>query len=591
MSRRNTRKTSEADKEEDLILEEIPKELRDFLQSGPKDKAPQRSQSQPPPGTPHPARPEALETEESAEEDAFTSPATSPHHTPLPGTPNSERDDTLTETPSAPKPKRKSIPTPPSLHSSEGSDDDSISSAASVRRAEGRRRQREAWKVQRELDEREEKALAELLAKYPIQPANPQWGRGLTQQQQQQPVDEDLETKMSTPAGHTQEGATAPAITAAAWQAQRDEMKRLQEELDKLKGPSGPRTVATQETKIPQFAGFSDDRSAEVWYQRAESVANQFGWSDQRFIEAATNCFTKSAEAWYLNEKFRAENTGSKTLKDREEFKKAFLKQFDVTKSIASQTRSLATLKQEKDENVNAYWVRVSITVNELLSEYRDERGWQPDPGSEERPSNHAYRCMVVLNNFADDKLKVMYFVHGLLPSIGEVIRPRVKEIQREGHSVLDAAREVEIAQGRNKTSAASTAASGGVAALDAIDWTDTPAATRDAVIAAFSTRGGRGGRGGGGRGGGSRGGGRGRGGRGGGQSREPNVFNIQSRERARYCQRCRQWGKHKKEECRHTDAQISAMTAMNPNQRPSWEQLHDKCYDDLDGKSESGNE
>ena len=97
MSRRNTRKTSEADKEEDQNPEEVPKELRDFLQSGPKGKAPQRAPVQPQPGTPHPARPDRLETEEPAEEDVFTSPSAHPHHTPLPGSPFSERDDTLTD--------------------------------------------------------------------------------------------------------------------------------------------------------------------------------------------------------------------------------------------------------------------------------------------------------------------------------------------------------------------------------------------------------------------------------------------------------------------------------------------------------------
>ena len=194
---------------------------------------------------------------------------------------------------------------------------------------------------------------------------------------------------------------------------------------------------------------------------------------------------------------------------------------------------------------------------------------------------------MVILNDFADAKLKVMYFVHGLQASIGDVIKPRVRELQQANKSVLEAAREIEIAQGRAKSSAAAPA---GVASLDAIDWTDTPASTRDAVIAAFAARGDRGGRGGG-RGSGR--GGRGRGGRGGGQGQGgASDFAIQSRQRARYCQRCRQWGKHKKEECCHSNAEISAMEAMNPNQRPSWAEVHDKFYDELDSaKNESGNE
>ena len=316
-----------------------------------------------------------------------------------------------------------------------------------------------------------------------------------------------------------------PTISIAAWNQQQEEMARLTRLVQRLETQG--RTVATQETKIPNFEGFSDARSAEVWWTKAESVAMQYGWTDERFIEAASNCFTKSAESWYLDLKFKAENRGDRTLRSKEDFKAAFFKQFDTQKSIASQMRSMAELKQTKEENVNAYWVRVSNTFNDIVAEYRDDRGWEPS----QNPVNDDFFRMAVILDFVDTKLKVMSFVNGLNPAIGDIVRPRVKELQQAGKSVLDAAREAEISRGKDKASTATAPA--GVAALEDIDWSDTPSGTRDAVVAAFHAagRGGRGGRGG-------RRGRGGRGGRGGGRGREPNLRDIQSRERPRFCGR-----------------------------------------------------
>ena len=105
-------------------------------------------------------------------------------------------------------------------------------------------------------------------------------------------------------------------------------------------------------------------------------------------------------------------------------------------------------------------------------------------------------------------------------------------------------------------------------------------------IVAAFEATLSRG-RGGGGRGG--RGGfrGRGGGGRGGGGGQTPGgdlakLRQIQSRSKRRYCTSCGQWGKHAAQECRHSVAEISAMTAEDPTATPTGPVV-DKCYDGKD--------
>ena len=320
----NTRKTKRNSEESEKSPRSIPGKLLDFLTSGPKDTAPQQRQRQPQqspqphqqtqPGTPHPARPAAAEEQDIRVEDdevfdpegtPFTSPLSSPRRTPLPGSFTSEEEDTLTETPRATS--TSNVPSPPLIYSSDEDEDedDSISSAASVRRAARKWGQGTNWNEPPETattattDDQEDSAIQALLARYPIN-------------FQQDSVPDD----MTNPEGDTPATATGamgtqppqptggvPGISLTDWNAQREELQRLKRELDALRDPRGPRTVATQETKIPSYSGFSDDRAAEVWFQRAESVANQFGWTDQRFIEAASTCFNEERRGLVLGRK------------------------------------------------------------------------------------------------------------------------------------------------------------------------------------------------------------------------------------------------------------------------------------------------
>ena len=405
-----------------------------------------------------------------------------------------------------------------------------------------------------------------------------------TQQQQQQQTGGAGANTPTTPIQQLPgDPNDAARVSNAVWNAMVGQLRAAQQtsaDLSAQLAAYGNRApVVSQEAKLPNYEGFTDSRPAEVWFARAENVAAQYGWSDLRFIEAATGALTKGAEAWLRNLQFQAQ-VGSRTLKDKAEFKKAFLKQFDVSKSVAGQTKSLASLKQEKDEKVQTFYVRVSNTLNELVEEYAADSGWAPDADANGGIGNDDARRLRTVYNFVEKKLKTMYLVNGMHSNIADIVRPRLRELQRAGKSVLDAAVEAEVSVSSSRPGAGGGAAA---SALASIDWGDTTEDVRETIIAAFHARGGgRGGRGGG-RGGGGRGGfgGGGRGGAGGGK--QLNLRAIQSRQRPRYCQNCRQWGRHKVNECRHTASEISAMAAEDPLARPDPCDLVDKCYDGKD--------
>ena len=121
----------------------------------------------------------------------------------------------------------------------------------------------------------------------------------------------------------------------------KDKNKELE---DKLKNAQPKKEVATQEVKIPTFEGTKDSRSAEAWWAKADSIAKQNEWEDQRFIETATSVLTKEAEEWvvYLKDQ-QAMFMGTTVLTDKAVFKTAFLQQFSKSKSIAGQTQTLLT--------------------------------------------------------------------------------------------------------------------------------------------------------------------------------------------------------------------------------------------------------
>ena len=246
--------------------------------------------------------------------------------------------------------------------------------------------------------------------------------------------------------------------------------------------------VATQEAKVPTFAGIKDDRSAEAWWSKAESIAKQNDWEDERFIETATSVMIKEAEDWVVYIRDQQNMYCDDTiLKNKETFKAAFLQQFSRTKSIAGQTQTLLNMKQAKEETVNAYWVRVQNYFNKIVKDHTERKKMKPDKVL----LNADYQKMTFLAEFMRDEMINKYFVGGLLPHLEREIAPRVREIQERDpiEGVLRAAVEAERAapaQKKDPPFQASSIAALNVSGVTEEDLGRMELSVRQAIVAAF---------------------------------------------------------------------------------------------------------
>ena len=212
-------------------------------------------------------------------------------------------------------------------------------------------------------------------------------------------------------------------------------------------------------------------------------------------------------------------------------------------------------------------------------------------PTAEAPHGNEAFRIRKSLYNFSQECSTLRVFCSGLRPHLAAGVDERVNEWMEEGgvEKVLSGTVDLEVSH-RTRGIGAGSGAQAQVAAM--APTTDYGAygghgyGAAPAPLAPFdpSYRG-RGGGGGRGRGGGFRGRGGGRGGSGqfapaGGELSKLRA--IQSRTRKRHCGQCRQWGKHGSHECRHTSAQIAAMTPEDPTNQPPGDVV-DKCFDGKD--------
>ena len=377
-------------------------------------------------------------------------------------------------------------------------------------------------------------------------------------------------------------GASPPAgvITRQDWQAQRDQMQALEARLAALVNQPQPilpqPQAVVQDTKIPPYEGADDPRPADAWFERASNVALANNWTDKRFIEAAVNAMTKDAESWVKQQRYLNDMKRSDSLTNRATFKTAFFKQFDKSKSPSSQTRTITNLKQGKKENVNSFYVRVCNTFSETVTDQKAAKNWQPNEPNQQVLPNNDFVAMQAVADYVQERLISVFFVDGLVPSIGDIIRPRMKELQAEGKdALLNAAKEAELALPARKTSDPAEIA----AVVEAATRQGMDEGATEAMVSAFKSyqqrkKGGGGQQG---QGGGRR---RGRGGARGLPDGQ-HLQAIKARGRPRFCDRCKQWGRHERDECRHTRQQIAAMSAMNPSNPPSRSALHDKCFDD----------
>ena len=140
----------------------------------------------------------------------------------------------------------------------------------------------------------------------------------------------------------------------------RQQLQHLQQAIQQAPGgapaiPQAPAGTVSTEAKLDKYKGFTDERPAHVWWDRAASIAAQYRWSDARFIEACTNAMTGGAEEWVLLQKYNTNTLNSNILKNLNAFKETFLKHFDQKKNISTQQKIISDLRQTQNENVQTF--------------------------------------------------------------------------------------------------------------------------------------------------------------------------------------------------------------------------------------------
>lgn len=382
-------------------------------------------------------------------------------------------------------------------------------------------------------------------------------------------------------------------VTADQWQKQLDDFNQLKGRMEALQAQVGKKPEGT-DSKLDKFEGDSDSRPADMWLEKAESKRRQLDWTDVQFIEACVGAMTKDAESWIKEIRTDCEFNEDNTLTDAAEFRKQFLKRFNLKQSVAAKTRQFEALKQGPSETSSAFWTRVVNLCADDVKQYVRRHNMNPvAPTENAMQGNEDFRTRKSLYNFAKECSTLRVFCSGLRPHLAAAVDERVNEWMEEGgvKKVLEGTVDLEVshktrgigAGSQAQVAAVAPTADGYGAAFGAYGGHGYGAAP--APLAAYdSSFRGRGGGGGRGRGGGLRGRG---GGRGGGQNAPQTgeltkLRAIQSRTRKRYCGTCRQWAKHGSHECRHTSAQIAAMTPMDPEQQPQGDVV-DKCFDGKD--------
>ena len=395
------------------------------------------------------------------------------------------------------------------------------------------------------------------------------------------PEDNDEEDNASS--GDEEHDNMTAAEQAAAQMV--EQMQTQAKELEELRAQLQLVTNSklSNDAKPPNFSGAREERSAEIWISKMDSLAAQFKWDDAKYIEVAVSAMTKEAEKWAQLRRFENSVGMSTTWQTKEAFRKDFLAFFQDNRTQVERLATWTTVKQKQDESVRSFWIRVDTANNDFIKQHLVNEGWEL-PAAEagvakaaetdlvrtqdaeadkeenekrikERIRQEAIKALV---KFANDKLRDIFFFQGLKPAIRDQLSTKLDELGKLKVSILEAATNAESVMGASKTVSAISSE----LEVAASNWGQP--------------------RGGGGRGRGGFRGGRG-GGRGGAQQfnqqqqqqqNTPPGLNklrkIQARDKLVRCNRCCQWGKHFAKECRRPWAQIATMDYEDANNPPS---------------------
>ena len=294
----------------------------------------------------------------------------------------------------------------------------------------------------------------------------------------------------------------------------------------------------SKSTKVPPFTGTDkDEHSADIWLTNVTRLAEINSWKDEQTLSGCLLALKDVASVWRESET----RLGSTSLSTWPRFQAAFLARFQEAKSAVEQVSIISNLKQQQKESVRDYFDRVNNSVHlsahdSLLAMKVDATVTTADQGFQ-----------ACITHFMR-----VHYVSGLKPEVRRLVEAKFSSLKTK-EDLVKAAVEAEVASGQEARHIASLQ--------------EELAALRMSAGGQYSSRGrgsSRGSRGGSSRGGSSRGGASGSSG---GLSHRQKVSN---RTTWIFCFKCKQWGKHRANECKYSEAQVRDLKPQDENKVPS---------------------
>jgi len=290
-------------------------------------------------------------------------------------------------------------------------------------------------------------------------------------------------------------------------------------------------------TKVPPFTGTDkDEYSADIWLTNVARLGELNNWKDEQILNGCLLALKDVASVWRESEL----RLGSTSLTTWPRFQEAFLSRFQEAKSAVEQVSIISNLKQGQKESVRDYFDRVNnsvhLSANDSLVTMRLDRNITTADEGFKACITHFMR---------------VHYVSGLKPEIWRLVEAKFSSLKTK-EDLVKAAVEAEVASGQEARH---------IATIEA-----ELAALRLSSGQQFSSGRGRGfSRG-------SRGarGGSSRGGAAGGSGSLTHKQKVSNRTNWIFCFKCKQWGKHRANECKFSEAQIRDLKPQDENKVPS---------------------
>ena len=288
-------------------------------------------------------------------------------------------------------------------------------------------------------------------------------------------------------------------------------------------------------SKAPVFTGTAESESVFLWVTRLKKLQCVNKWSDEQTLDAATMALKGPAGEWwsYLQRRDKA------SIDTLEKFLKEFQDQFEETASAAESVKWISNLVQKPNEPGKDFFFRVGnstfLSCQAALEELKSDAALTTAEQGFNACLNHFSRVL---------------FVNGLKPGVKSIIESKFSSM-KDTKSLLGAVVEAEIAAQARGDRVHSLELEISALQKQAKAWQSSSSGSG-------SSSGPK-------KGGASQ-------GQASGSSGLTHRQKIAARTKWINCFKCKQWGKHRANECRLSAEKISALTPQSADQTPSGE-------------------